>query len=198
MHKTNPLDQARATKTMAWRKRGEGLALNCTSKGKKAGVEGKTAHFFVSIAHGKGVISCHQYFERLTGETFAEYVRHHFPAIFENSANPTGKRFVQDGDPSQNSAAARRAFSQVGAFTFSIPPRSPDLNPIENLFHLVSKQLQKDALDMQITRETFAQFSDRVKKTMLNFPKHIIDNIIKSMNKRLAMIVKKRGESLKY
>ena len=72
-----------------------------------------------------------------------------------------GKRFVQDGDPSQNSAAARRAFSQVGAFTFSIPPRSPDLNPIENLFHLVSKQLQKDALDMQITRETFAQFSDR-------------------------------------
>lgn len=66
VHKTNPFDQARATKSMAWRKRGEGLALNCTSKGKKAGVEGKTAHFFVSIAYGKGVIACDQYFQRLT------------------------------------------------------------------------------------------------------------------------------------
>ena len=82
VHKTNPFDQARATKSMAWRKRGEGLSLNCTSKGKKAGmegkkagVEGKTAHFLVSIAYGKGVIACDQYFERLTGERFSEYVR---------------------------------------------------------------------------------------------------------------------------
>ncbi len=198
VHKTNPLDQARATKSMAWRKRGEGLALNCTSKGKKAGVEGKTAHFFVSIAYGKGVISCDQYFERLTGEIFAGYVRLHFPCIFEKSANPTAKRFVQDGDPCQNSAVARRAFKEVGALKFSIPPRSPDLNPIENLFHLVSKQLEKDALDMQIKQETFAQFSARVKRTMLNFPKDVIDKIIKSMDKRVAMIIKRRGERLKY
>ena len=198
VHKTNPFDQARATKSMAWRKRGEGLALNCTSKGRKAGVEGKTAHFFVSIAYGKGVISCDQYFERLTGENFAEYVRAHFPRIFEKSANPTAKRFVQDGDPCQNSAVASRALKQVGACKFSIPPRSPDLNPIENLFHLVSKQLEKDALDMHITHETFTQFSERVKRTMLNFPKDIIDNIIESMDKRVAMVLKKRGERLRY
>ncbi len=58
VHKTNPFDQARATKSTAWRKRGEGLSLSCTSKGKKAGVEGKTAQFLVSIAYGKGVIAC--------------------------------------------------------------------------------------------------------------------------------------------
>ena len=86
----------------------------------------------------------------------------------------------------------------MGALKFSIPPRSPDLNPIENLFHLVSKQLEKDALDMQIKQETFAQFSARVKRTMLNFPKDVIDKIIKSMDKRVAMIIKRRGERLKY
>ena len=111
---------------MAWRKRGEGLSLNCTSEGKKAGVEGKTAHFFVSIAYGEGVISCDQYFERLTGKAFAEYVRLHFSHVFEKSANSSAKRFLQDGDPCQNSAVARRAFKQVGAVKFSIPPRSPD------------------------------------------------------------------------
>ena len=43
--------------------------------------------------------------------------------------------FVQDGDPSQNSKAAKTALSKIGAVQFSIPPRSPDLNPIENVFN---------------------------------------------------------------
>ena len=185
VHKTNPFDQARACKSMAWRKRGEGLALNCTSKGKKAGVEGKTAHFFVSIAYGKRVIACDQFFERLTGEKFADYVCEHFPQIFSKSANPIAKRFLQDGDPVQNSAAAKRAFQEIQALMFSIPARSPDLNPIENLFHLVSRQLTKDAIDMEITSENFGQFSARVKNTMRNFPISTIDNIIMSMGKRI-------------
>ena len=33
-----------------------------------------------------------------------------------------------------------------------IPPRSPDLYPIENIFHIVSKKLAKDALERDITR----------------------------------------------
>lgn len=198
VHKTNPFDQARATQSMAWRRKCEGLALNCTTKGKKAGVEGRTAHFFVSIAYGKGVVSCDQYFHRLKGENFAEYVRLHFPQIFLDSANPTSKRFLQDGDPVQNSAAARRAFQEVGAVTFAIPPRSPDLNPIENLFHLVSKQLGQDAIDKQITSEKFEQFSERVQSTMMNFSKSTIDRIIESMGKRVAMVIEKRGERLKY
>jgi hypothetical protein len=87
VHKTNPFDQARATKSIAWRKRGEGLALNCTGKGKKAGVQDRTAHFSVSIAYRKGVIGCDQYFERMTGESFSQYVRPHFPQTFAKSAN---------------------------------------------------------------------------------------------------------------
>ena len=82
---------------------------------------------------------------------------------------------------------------------FSIPPRSPDLNPIENLFHLISKKLEHDALDRQIQSENFEQFSKRyARDTMMNYPKTTIDNIIKSMGKRITMIIKKRGERLKY
>ena len=144
------------------------------------------------------MVSCDQYFHRLKGENFADYVRLRFSQIFLNSANPTAKRFLQDGDPVQNSAAARRAFQEVGAVTFAIPPRSPDLNPIENLFHLVSKQLREDAIDKQITSENFEQFSERVKRTMTNLSKITIDRIIESMNNRVAMIIEKRGQRLKY
>ena len=107
-------------------------------------------------------------------------------------------RFLQDGDPVQNSALAKRAFKDVGALVFSIPPRSPDLNPIENLFHLVSKQLEKDTLEMEISYEDFGQFSKRVKDTSMNFPKNTIDKIIESMNKRVVTIIENRGQRLKY
>ena len=51
VHKANPYDQARAVKSLGWRTRNEGLALHCTSRGKKAGIQGKVVHLFVAIAY---------------------------------------------------------------------------------------------------------------------------------------------------
>ena len=56
------------------------------------------------------------------------------------------KLFIQDGDQSQNSALARAAWKRAGAKLDTIPPRSPDLNPIENTFHIVKVILQVDAV----------------------------------------------------
>ena len=87
---------------------------------------------------------------------------------------------------------------EVGALLFRIPARSPDCNPIENVFNLVNVQLEKEALQKHITRENFDEFSKRVKRTIKNFPAHIIDKTIESMPKRMHQIVKKRGGRLKY
>lgn len=48
------------------------------------------------------------------------------------------KWFVQDGCPIQNSVAMKEVHDEIRAFVFCIPPRSPDLNPIENVFCLVN------------------------------------------------------------
>ena len=141
-------------------KKGEIFALSCTSKGKKRAWKEKR-HIFWSIAYGEGVIVCDQFFERLTGEKFADYAREQSSQIFSKSANASGKYFLQDGDLVQNSAAAKRAFREVDAMMFSIPARSPDLNPIKDLFDLVLRQLEKDALDMEITSESFELFFQR-------------------------------------
>ena len=53
---------------------------------------------------------------------------------------------------------------------FAIPPHSPDVNLIENIFHLVRKKFQDDALKRKITKETFAAFSERIKHTIKNIP----------------------------
>ncbi len=50
-----------------------------------------------------------------------------------------------NNDPSQRSKTAWKAMNKAGATLFTVPPRSPDLNPIENLFHIVKKSAGYDA-----------------------------------------------------
>lgn len=77
VHKTNPYDQVRALGAKIWRKKNEGLKINCTTKGKKIGSGGKVTHFMVCISCGKGVYFCKQY-EKMDGPYFANFVRKNF------------------------------------------------------------------------------------------------------------------------
>ena len=197
-HKYNPLDDAKSTKTMAWRKRDEGLEPGCTAKGTHVGSGGRVAHFFVAIAYGKGTILCEQYDGRVNGQMFAEFVEKHFLNTFEKSTNPLGKLFLQDGDPSQNSRTAKLSLEAIGANVFPIPPRSPDINPIENIFNYVKEELHKQALEEQIMQEDFDTFSRRVKNTLENMSPTYIDKTIASMDKRMSMIVESKGKRIKY
>ena len=194
--KTNPLSEARSTKTMAWRKRSEGLELS--TKGKKEGTGGKVAQFFVAISHSKGVVLCQQYEERLTGKFFASFIKENFPQAFLKSGKPNSNLFLQDGDKCQNSVIAKEALKSSGYQVFSIPARSPDINPIENVFHNVRNKLKQGALDNEITKETFAQFSSRVSKTIKQFSRETIDDTIITMNKRLRLIIQGKGARTKY
>ena len=197
VHKTNPADQARAPATRVWRKRNEGLKQGCTSKGKKVGSGGKVAHFMVSISYGKGVYFCEQ-FEKMNGPYFSDFVKRRFRKLFRGSCNPSGKMFVQDGDPSQNSVAARKEMKKLGVEVHSIPPRSPDINPIENVFHLLDRKLRSEAIEQNITNESYKEFSARVKSTIENIPVEQIDKIIDTMPKRMRDIISVHGERIKY
>jgi transposase len=198
VHKKNPCAYAKSARTRSWRKCNEGLLQHCTGKAKKEGSGGSVAKFMVSIAYGKGVIGVHQYEGSINGEKYAEIVRKHFPELKRDGANPSGGYFVQDNDPSQNSRKAKDALQEVKAHQFAIPPRSPDLNPIENIFHLVSKKILKDGKTLRIENETFEKFAHRCKKTLEEFPRDVIDRTIESMDKRIQMVIDNKGQRTKY
>ena len=50
----------------------------------------------------------------------------------------------------QNSKEALKALKGVVALVFKILPRSPDLNPVENVFALVTKTLRKQVIEENI------------------------------------------------
>ena len=138
-------------------------------------------------------LCCEQYYGNITGELFSDFVREHFPVMFEKSANPKGKLFLQDGDPRQNSKKEKIALDAVDCRQFSIPARSPDANPIENFFKVIRIKLAENAIQLNIIQEDFTTFSSRVKNTICSYPTEYINKTIKSMNTQMKLIVARKG-----
>jgi hypothetical protein len=59
-----------------------------------------------------------------------------------------------DNCPCQNSKVALLALDSIECTQHKIPARSPDLNPIENIFHVVKKQLE----EMRLSKDHFRIF----------------------------------------
>ena len=193
-YKCNPYLHAKQPRAREWRLKNEGLSV--TSKGKKEGMN--QVKFLVGIGHNAGVILVEPITQTMNGQYYASIVRRCFPHALAQSKSPKAKRILVDGDPCQISHKAEKAISRIGAKYFRIPARSPDLNPIENLFHLIRNRLNKQAYRKVITSETKEQFTDRVASMLKDTRSNVIDNIIESMPKRIDMIIKRRGERIKY
>ena len=105
---------------------------------------------------------------------------------------------MQENDPSQNSAKANESLKTIWAEVVKIPPRSPDLNPIEHFFHSVERKLRQDALDKKLVYEDLRAFKRRIMETICTYDKNIIDKTISSMHNRLIQITKSNGCRTKY
>ena len=149
----------------------------------------------MAIALNRGVILAKEY-EHMSGQYFSTFVRTNLSKLFEDAKEQ--KWFVMDNDPSQRSKAAKKAINESGATLFAIPPRSPDLNSIENLFHIVKKPLDNQAIDDGIQQDTWEQFTARVQKTILEIPITYINNdLLLSMPKRIEAVIKCKGYTTK-
>ena len=105
---------------------------------------------------------------------------------------------MMDNDPSQRSKLARDALNDVGAEVVHIPPRSPDLNPSENVFNNVKHDLAKGALQGQIQKERFSEFKIRILQTRFTYKSSIIDHTVATMHDRLKLIASNGGYRTKY
>ena len=196
IYKKDPSYQAVTSRTRTWRKPNEGLSINCTAKASKTGVNGRAAHFMVAISHGVGIIGAIHFESNMNGKVFADMIEAEFPTLFNKVKNNKRCMFLQDGDPSQNSARARTVMESHGYWVFPIPARSPDLNPIENIFHLVGQQIKKDGLN--IPSENYDQFVARCQRTLLSFSIDTINKTIESMPRRIKLVIDNGGQRTKY
>ena len=195
-YKTNPFDQAKAPASRIWRKRSEGLEFGLTAKGSKVGTT--NLNFMVGIAHSKGVVLCTPYEGSITAAKMEAIVENHFDTAFKKCNDPKARKFLMDNCPRQKAKRSYAAYEKAKSSPFLIPPRSPDLNPIETFFHQMSRKLSKQAIEEVITHETKEEFKERVMNTMLSFPADKITKIIDTMPKRINEVVRLKGKRTKY
>ena len=175
----------------------EGLASECIAKGHKEGTGGKVLPLIVAISCNKRIICCEPY-EKMNGRYFAVFIDNHFDRLFGAADKGCTRMFLQDGDPSQNSVSARAAMQRTNSTLIKLCPRSPDLAVIENVFPMVSRMLKRQALQQQLRRETFEQFKNRVISTFHSIPVETVNNLIRSMPKRIDMVIRNEGKRIKY
>ena len=171
-------------------------ALGCTAKSSKKGA--RNANFMVEIAYDSGVVLCKQYHGTITGEKFKAIFETEFSKAFAKCKKPCTRRILMDNCTRQNAKAVVPALNKAKTIRFKIPARSPDLNPIENIFHIIKKRLREEALKKKITKESFEEFSLRCTRMVENFPINIVNKTIDSMPGRIKLMIGARCNRIKY
>ena len=101
-------------------------------------------------------------------------------------------RFLQDNDPKHKSRIVKKFLDEEVPEVIDWPSNSPDTNPIENLWSVIKRRVEKRRPSNLNELNKFLH-DEWNKVDML-----IINNLIKSMKSRCLALIESEGERIDY
>lgn len=105
---------------------------------------------------------------------------------------PEGYVLQQDNASCHKSKSTMQWFEKQGITVLKWPAMSPDLNPIENLWSVIKRRLEK----LDPTKIEDMKYG--IEKIWEDIDEEILESLIGSMKKRLELCIAAEGEKIKY
>ena len=102
-------------------------------------------------------------------------------------------RFMQDNDPKHTSLKAGRFMADSGINWWKTPPESPDINPIENLWHELKEYIRREAKP-----KTKEELIEGIKDFWKTVNQEKCAKYIRHLRKVIPKIIEVHGEATGY
>lgn len=172
-----------------WRKPDEAYKLSCMRATVKFG--GGNIMVWGAMAW-RGVGKLEFIDDRMNADMYIDIIRRNLKASARKLRLGSSFIFQQDNDPKHTAKKTSAFFEENHINVLEWPAQSPDLNPIEHLWAL---------LDNEIGERSFTK-KDDLKTAVTNAWGKIdaqkIKNLVESMPRRLAAVIKAKGGPTKY
>ena len=106
-----------------------------------------------------------------------------------------GSLFIQDGAPIHRAKLTKKWLEDNKISSIDWPAQSPDLNPIENIWQQLKSALEKRVPRAKTKAELLIALQEEWAKLG---EKNTLDNLIKSMPKRVRLVIHSNGMPTKY
>lgn len=141
-------------------------------------------------ASGRGSIHFIPPNETVTGAKYLDILRDHLKLSMRISRTTI---FQQDGAPAHTAKDVTKWFKDNGIKVLEWPGNSPDLNPIENLWEIMKRQLRaKNPTSLQDMR--FWLMTIWCKEVS----QELCARLVESMPRRIMAVIKNKGQASKY
>jgi transposase len=178
-----------------WVRREVGTALDPENCVHKKGHPVKVNAWGCFSAAGPGYL--HIFYDNMDGTLYKKILDEHlvdvahrdFPSVPPAIAQ---WHFLQDNARYHKGHITREWFHNKGVSVLDFPPYSPDLNPIENLWAIVAREVEKVQCD------SVEALGDAVLKVWDELPKEVFSKLACSMPERCQAVVDAGGHHTKY
>jgi len=125
----------------------------------------------------------------------------HYQNMIEPQLTMFGERicgpqwlFQQDNAPIHSSMSSKNWFISKGIRVLDWPPLSPDINPIENIWAVISRDIYKSGRQYA----NIETLKEAILESWRKLPIQFLNNVIESMPKRIFELIRLNGRKINY
>lgn len=141
----------------------------------------------------KGLIGPFEYKGNLKAADYQKLLRDHVIPAVQSRFRSQPWLLVHDQASCHIAASTAAMLTDLGIEHMHLPSKSPDLNPVDNLFGIAAENLD------HLNPKNASEFFTFVRRSFETIPKHVLTNMVEHYKRRLNDVIRHNGQySNKY